>query len=360
MDETRRSIKEKKGIENFGIAKDEIPSFIDDIVQKISNPRRVQIEKKFKSINEFVAILYHFRFVEKLEKSEIANAIGMQVNPFHIHLYNFGWHYSNDYTKNKTLYDREISELLNVLSIAKSNAMKLDILKHPMLGETLFQKKNKIRNYLEKHFTSPEEYIKTMYHLVYIDCLTTVQIVILFNIPYHTIQLRLKTLGYKLNIKEAMQRKKDKKRQDYEKSLRSGKITRLNSRYETLSDSTKTETYARELLDKYAYDYFDSGIYDVLVGVNSIGLLNTKEVDIPVIIHDLVNDKFHKIVIEYNGDPYHDKIRDQEKINLAKVRGWFYISIIEGKNGYSSNNTKVIKRQVRQVCMELKKLVEGK
>ncbi|MGN7175051.1 hypothetical protein [Cytobacillus sp. SAFR-174] len=346
----------KKSLDYFNIPKENIPKFIKSLSNEVSPKRKYQIEKWYETVYDFIGVLYYFRFVEKLEKSEIAHIMGIQVNPLHIHLYNFCWHYSNNFDENTKEYEREKSKLQAVFKKAKTNALKLKESEHPMLIESLNRVKIKKNSYIKLGFRTKDDYIKTFYHLIFIDKLVPKELMVIFNLPYSTIQSRLRNLGFNINIKDAIVKKMENGNQDYEKSIRTGKITRLNSRYRHLSDSTINENYARELLDKYSYEYFDSNVYDFVVGVNNVGLLLQKEVDIPVIICNRRKNKWYKFAIEYNG-PYHSKEKDFTKANIAEERGWIYIAIVEEKNSSASNNRKIIQGWVREVCMEMKRYI---
>ena len=345
-------------IEEFNIQRNIIPNFINEIAQNLSTKRKKPIEKYYKSVFDFVAILYYFRFIEKLEISEIAHVLDFQVQPLHIHLYNFGWHYSKDFEQNNLEYEKEHSKLLNILTKAKIQALKLNVNEHYKLAEAL-NNTNIMKETYNKLGFRKSDYIKTMYHLIFIDELTTVELVVLFKIPYSTMHLRVKRLGFNLKLEEAMIKKKEKKRQNYEKSIRAGKVTRLNSQYENLTDGSKNEEYARQMLAKLAYEYFSSDNYDVVVGVSNIGILSQKELDIPIIIFNKMNNKLYRFALEYNGETYHDEDKDAIKVNIAKEKGWIYISIIEKSNGRESNNSKIIIKKVRGICQKMKKIIDN-
>ncbi|WP_456289291.1 hypothetical protein M1D70_04970 [Paenibacillus sp. AK002] len=342
----------------FNIQKDTIPLIIEDLSNTFSEKRKRQIEKQFKSVYDFVAIIYYFRFIEKLQISEIAHKLEMQVQPLYIHLYNLGWQYSNDFEENSKQFEIERKKLNDEYIEAKINSSNISLNEHEKLKYAINHKSNMRKEvYINLGFASAVEYVRTVYYLVYISRLTTVQLVILFNLPYPTVQLRLRNLGFNLTLDEAMKKKKEKSRQNYERTFRAGKITRLKDRMNNLSDGSKNENYARELIDKLVYEYFDSNIYDIVVGVNNVGLLSSKEIDIPVIIHNRLLDRFFKFAVEYNGEIYHDD--DSDKISIAQNRGWLYLAIKEGLNGRESNNPKIIETKVRQLCVEMRDIIKN-
>jgi len=343
----------KKSLVGLNIPKESLPAELIEKSNNISSQRKSKIEENYSSVFDFIAIIYHLRFIEKLQISEIANTIGMQVEPLHIQLYNLRWHYSNDYKQNNIAYQMERELLLRLCEEAKNNIIYLNLIEHPILK----QSNTKVRDirestYVGMGFISAEEYIKTLYYLIFINELTTVQLSILFDWTFTTTHYRIKKLGFNLNHTDGIAKKTKKKRHNYEKSIRAGKITRLRDQIKNASTGTKNENYARALLANMAYDYFDSNIYDVVVGVNNTGILSAKEVDIPIMIYDRKKDKLFKFSVEYNGEIYHKE--DEDKKNIAKSRGWIYIAIPELQNKRASNNLELIKQKVIQICEIMK------
>jgi hypothetical protein len=351
-------LKNKKNLQSYNISNDLLPMTILDMSIKVSSLRRYKIEENYSSVYDFYGILFYFRFIEKLESSEIANLLGVQVETIHIHFYNLRWHYSKDFEQNNVEYKKEIEFLTTVLNNAKKIAVENEIDQHPKVKEALLKAKGiKSSSYTKLNMNSLEEYIWVLYHLIYIEELTTVQLSILFNLSYSTIAFRVKKLGFNLTHAEGILKKSKNKRHNYEKTERARKVTIIKSQKEHSSTGSKNENYARFLLANFMYDYLDSKVFDIIVGVNNTGILFSNEVDIPLIVHNRLNNKIFKFAIEYNGEIYHEN--DNEKILKSKERGWIYLPIIELKNQRASNSPKIIENLVRNTCEIIKKHVEN-
>ena len=347
----------KKNLQSFNISKETLPTTLIEMSEKVTGTRKYKIEENYETVYDFFGIIYYFRFIEKLESSEIADILGIQVEPLHIHLYNLRWHYSKVYEKNYEEFENEKKVLNEVYKKTKDLACKLDLDSHPKIRESLLKsRKVSESSYVKLNFDSLEDYIKTFYHLIYIDDLTSVQLSILFDLTYTTVHYRLKKLGFNLNHAEGIVKKRKNNRHNYEKTERAKKITTIKNQVTNSSTGSKNENYARFLLANFLYDYFDSKVFDIVVGVNNTGILLSREVDIPLMIHNRDKNILYKFAVEYNGEIFHEN--DKEKIEITRERGWIYIPILEQVNNRASNNPKIIEKLVRDICEKIKKYVE--
>jgi hypothetical protein len=347
-------------IGDFNIDTNSIPQEVKDFYNSLSERRKTQLGKKFVSAYDFFIVLYHLRFVEKLEKSEIAEK--MRIVNIHEHLYNFAWNYSHDYAENKILSEKESAKLKGDLAEAKEKSLSLDENENQnsKLKEAL-RKVKSIRNnlFLDLGFNTGEEYIRTIYYLIFIKHLSTPKLVRLFNITISSAHDRLRALGFHLNHEDGIKNKKEQKTQNYEVSLRGGKITRAKSQRKHFSiGSSKNEDYFRRQLSDIIYEgYIDSKKYEVIVGLNNIGILGTLEIDIPTIVYDVAKNQIHRFAIEYNAGYFHTNEEDMNKKALAESKGWHYLAILD-KSKYS-NNPDLLDPIVRETCEKIQKIIIG-
>jgi predicted DNA-binding protein YlxM (UPF0122 family) len=86
----------------------------------------------------------------------------------------------------------------------------------------------------------------------------------------------------------------------------------------------------RELIKHHLVTKLDDfkGI-EIITGYNEYGVLDTLEIDIPIII--FYNNKILKLAIEYDGDYWHNNEDDLIKEELLNKRNWQLIRIVETK-----------------------------
>jgi len=97
--------------------------------------------------------------------------------------------------------------------------------------------------------------------------------------------------------------------------------------------------------------------YEIIVGYNEYGILLDKEVDIPIIIIDNEENKFHKFAIEYNGDYFH-KYRqsgDILKENRLTNNGWNLYYIEHPDNTDYTNIEEQVKRVIECIFRKIYK-----
>lgn len=109
---------------DFKIDITRFPEDLSLISESVPQIRKTRIEQKYNSYFDFLAILYNFRFVEKLSSNEIAEKMGLPVVDVHIHLYNLRWNYSDDYIKNKAQFQNDFLRYSSLLEVAKKNLFK--------------------------------------------------------------------------------------------------------------------------------------------------------------------------------------------------------------------------------------------
>ncbi|GEM_PF-1703827 len=350
-----------KSLSDFNISLSDLHSDVFEIANNVSLKAEKVLKREYLSALDCYGIFYYFRFIEKIENSEIAERLNLDVENVHHRLYSLGWHYSKIYSENKKMHDEEFEVLREKLKMAIELSKNLNKAKIPIL-KTALDNKNKLNKntFNTLGFNSSEEYIRTFYYLFHVDRITSIQIAILFDIPKTTVNYRLKKLGFNLTYEESIKRKKESKRQNYERTFRNAKVSRAKDQVKNNSSGTKNENYARTLLASFLYDYFSSEIFDIVVGVNTTGVLGTKEADIPIFIYNRESRNLYKFVVEYNGAYFHTDEEDEVKKKVASNRGWTYISLIEENNNRFSNSHKLIELAVREVCNKINNNVVNK
>lgn len=347
-------------LSNFRIDPNNIPIEVENKYQSLSNSSKQKLEKHYGSARNFLAVLYHLWFVEKLEKNEIAAKF--QVNPVNIHmqLYNFSWYYSHDYSENKLIFEDTFKKSQGVLLEAKSASQLLDINLHRKLQNALdnIQRINP-KTYQHLGIKTKEEYIRLIYYLIYEKHFSPKMLIPLFNLKLGAINLRLKTLGFNASHEEGIAGKKERKSQNYETSIRSGKKTRAKEQLKNFSTGSKNQDYIRTQLANYIYDYFNSKRYEAIIGVSNTGILGSLEIDIPVIIYNIEERQIWRFAIEYNGDYFHSEKRDKSKRILAENKGWYYLEIIEQSSAGYSNKPQLLDPYVHELCKKIKEFVEA-
>lgn len=354
----------KININDFNINLDNIPQEVKEKYLSLPSISKAQMKRIYGSAYDFLVVLYHLQFVEKLEKSDIAARLG--VNPVNIHtqLYNFSWSYSQDYNENKSLFEQDIKYLRGELAEARTKSKFLDVNapEYDKLKKALILTgKNQIgkKTYLALDFKTAEEYTRTLYYLIYIQKIAVIKLIPVLNLSFGTLQNQIKNLGLNSTHKVGMANKKERKSQNYEKSIRSGKKTRAKEQLKNFSTGSKNQDYVRSQLVNFIYDYLDSKKYEIIVGMSDTGILGSLEIDIPIMVYDVEEKQIYRFAVEYNGDYFHSVERDENKKILAEKKGWFYLEVIETSSAGYSNNPNLLDSIVHTLCQDIKGLVES-
>lgn len=337
-----------------------IPKDIDDISKSLPKIRKIRLENTYASMYDFLVILYYFRFVEKLSNREISEKLNLQVVDIHLHLYDLGWHYSENYEENKTCFEEELAKFKDLLEEAKKESYLIDINEKVKLKEAINKVKSiSKKSYLNLGFKTGEEYARVFYYLKFIKNMSAKELEILFNLTYCTIHYRLRALGFNQSHEEGIGAKKNRGSQNYPKSISAGKKTRIKALKDTFTNgSSKNQEYIRAQIPNTIVNFLDNSEYEVIVGLSNTGILGSLEIDIPIVIYNPKNDMLFRFAIEYNSSYYHNKEGDNFKRILATKKGWYYIPVIELSNGRFSNNRKLLDDEVNKICLTIKRKVE--
>jgi len=339
-------------IEDFNIDISVIPQDVKDLYNSWSKIRKSTLGY------DFIIILYYLRFVEKLEKSEIAQKMGAQVVNIHERLYDVAWNYSNDYAENKILSENDLIKLQGDLVEAKEKSRLLDENEHIKLKGAIQKVKNvREKLYLSLGFKTGEEYIRTIYYLIQFKYFSPKNLARLFNMTIGVVHSRLQALGLNVSHDEGIRIKKEQKTQNYSGSLSSGKITRAKSQFRNFSTGSKNEDYFRRQLSNMIYQYIDNEKYEVVVGLSNTGILGALEIDIPIMIYDVTKNTVYRFALEYNGNYFHTDKEDMSKEILSESKGWRYLNIVESSNNPYSNNQKLLDPIIRETCEKIKEII---
>ena len=320
------------------------------------------IPPNYKSVYDYIAILFYYHFVEKLENREIAELLNVAPNNLIQRMYNYGWHYSKDYDINKELREAELKKLFKKLEDAKRaihtiNFEEFDLYKK--MKQCDYYQKMRKKTWQIGEFKNKEEYLKSIFYFTQIseEKWSSREMATVFNVRVNTMQLRLENLGISYTLEEALEHKKTKNAQNYGATVRAGKVTRMKALRASATSGSMTECNFRDELSLVIYDYFYEDFYEVIVGTNTVGIIDGKEIDIPVIVINNLQGTYVKIAIEYNGETYHQK-EDTKKKKLLKKNDWIYYEVIEKNNDGSHRGIKYIKEKARNTAMELKEIVK--
>lgn len=353
-------MKEVLSLESLGISY-EFPEEINILASEHKSAN--SIPKEYPSVYDYIAILFYYHFVEKLENREIAEIIDVAPTNVIQRLYDYGWHYSKDYDINKELHEKELKILNEKFELAKQKVSKINFEKYDLYRSVKLSQyyiRMRKRTWDIGGCKNKEEFLKYMFYFTQIseEKLSPKEMAWIFGIRVNAIQRRLEQLGIGLSYDEAIENKKQRGTQDYGATMRAGKATRIKALRKSATSGSMNECYFRDELSLVIYDYFYEDYYEVVIGTNAVGIIKDKEIDIPVIVFNSSNGACIKIAVEYNGEEYH-KEEDIKKLKLLKESNWIYYEVIERNNDGSHRGIKFIKEKARETAKELKIIVEN-
>ena len=354
------TMKEVLSLESLGISY-EFPEEINILASEHKSAN--SIPKEYPSVYDYIAILFYYRFVEKLENREIAEILDVAPTNVLLRLYDYGWHYNKDYDINKELHEKELKVLNEKFQVAKQEIFRINFEKYDLYRSVKLSQyyiRMRKRTWDIGGCKNKEEFLKYMFYFTQIskEKLSPKEMAWIFGIRVNAIQRRLEQLGIGLSYDEAMENKKQRGTQDYGATMRAGKATRIKALQKSATSGSMNECYFRDELSLVIYDYFYEDYYEVVIGTNAVGIIKDKEIDIPVIVFNSSNGACIKIAVEYNGEEYH-KEEDIKKLKLLKESNWIYYEVIERNNDGSHRGIKFIKEKAREAAKELKVIVEN-
>lgn len=126
------------------------------------------------------------------------------------------------------------------------------------------------------------------------------------------------------------------------------------SRAKNFSRSSKQDMF-RELIKHHAQNLLNEyRDIEIITGYNEYSILDTLEIDIPIII--FYKEKVIKLAIEYDGDYWHEnRENDIEKDKLLKEKKWNLIRVEE--LGNKGNNLVLLETKAKNVINEIIKYI---
>lgn len=347
-------------IEKLNIDINTIP---EAVIKQANEFKSIYRDEKFGSSFDYVIVMYKWHFIDKLERSEIADLVHTAPNNIHTWLYNLRWNYSNDYAINTQKHQEECAKLDKILEETKKEIKNINfnqfkkyksILLHPRY-RTMRKRTWSVRN-----IASKEEYIKILYYLCEIreERLSSREMAVLFGLQIQTLQDRVAMFDMALTFDEGIENKKIKKSQNYVNTISAGKRTRKKALANSPTSGSRNEQIFREDLALVIDTYFVEDYYEVIVGLNNIGVLKGKEIDIPVIIYNNRTDKYVKIAVEYNGETYHQD--DTKKIKLLNEKEWVYFPVLETSSDLSHSTLDFLMSRAHIVASKIREIVLSK
>jgi hypothetical protein len=348
-------------IRDYAIDPSTIPSEIDDIFQSFTQRRKDELARHYGSAYDFLVILYHLRFVQKLEYRVIASRLGMQIDDLYTHFYNLGWYFSSDFSENKMIYERTLTLWREALARAMRDAPGLDPEKHSRLKVAL-ERSQKVykKSYEDFNFSSAEEYARVLYYLLYIEKLSPVSISHLFNLAYRTACNKIKKLGLSVSREEVEPRKKLRRSQGAKSKPSDSQNRRLTAQLRKHSAvASQNVEYVRSQILELISGSIDSDKYEIVVGQSIIGLLGSLEIDIPVIVHDIEYDRYHRIDVEYNSNFFHTIEPNTEIENVVHNNVLKLKSIFEDPSESTMNKQEILDSLSHELCQGINSKLEG-
>ncbi len=350
-------MSKKINIADFNIDMGKVPQAdIRDKCNLFSKKHLTFLRNKYGSEYEFLVLLYHLHFVEQLQREEIAQKLDCRIPNIHHQLYELGWDHSPDYSENKILYQEALAKLRNDVEIARKTSRLLDMSQNDGLKEVLEKAKDVRESWLvDLGFASKEEYARTLYYMRFrMGYDRPRRFIHLFRRSISSVSHNLRILGLNNSYEEGMRIKE----QDYEKSIRNGKITTTKHQFRSFSHGAKNQDYFRSQLSKVIYRYFPSQKYEAIIGFSDSGILGRGlEIDIPVVIYDVNKKAFHRFAIEYGAKHWHSGERDTNKKTLCESKGWHFIEVFEDSVGSVSNKPELLDPVIRDVCLKIEKII---
>jgi len=340
----------KLQIHGFDMDADQIP--MKDIEAKyntLSKKRKYFFKQKFDADYDFLILLYHLKFIKRFGNREIAKILGYKnaVNVYLL-LYDLGWDHPSDNIDNNTLQKaRDASASLDAHA-TQHGKLKVSIEKAITINNS---------SYLNLGFKSSEEYARVYYYLTDIEKLSPTEISHFFNLTLSMTQHHIKYLGLNKTRAEGMADKKRRGSHDYGEGGRAANITRRKAQYKNFAPtSSSNEEYFRRQLSDVIYSHFDPKEFEIVVGVNNLGII-TREVDIPVLIYKPKQNELFRFAIEYKDPRVHVPQKDLERENFLTQKGWNYLEVIDIPE--YSNNRYLFDDKVDEVCSYIASFIDA-
>lgn len=363
-------------INDFNVDKNLIDEDLTLWIEFYNNTTSERMKKsllrEFKSVDDYIYILYWLRFYRKMGYDEIGKLIKPLSKASHnlayTLYYGLNWNYSYNFSDVKENFVKE-AQLLSGLKDKVSNE---NIRTLSFTVEQEYEYKNVFKHYksikknksLRKElytnigYYSLEDCFRAFYYLINICNLSTYQIAKIYGISHSTMTFKLKDLGLLADHETAMKNAVLFNRRNYENTLSTGRKTMSKSLLINGNIGSNSENLVRNIFASYLINYIDTETYEVIVGINNRNIIAPKEVDIPVIIINAENNHFYKFAIEFNGDTYHkDEEKDLIKKKQLEDKNWIFYSIWQYGSTKTQREKGEIEAQIKDICSNIKNVL---
>lgn len=322
-----------------------------------SNSTLPKVLKKWGSVESYVDILYWLKFKKKLSYTEMINLTGDKNIPQYYFYASFGWHYStNNFEECMKLFEADKTRL----AVIANDAAKLSDSEMTPEHKAFLKDAPPISRTTYKNFGYTDSYslTKDLYYFLIVAQLSVKEISILLNKTLAVTKRTLKIINLRLTINEAQQRASTNGNRNYTRIFETGKKAIINQIFETGLTGSNAENICRTKLNMILSDYLDINIFEYIVGVGNRTIIHPYEVDIPVVVLNKKRGSVYKFAIEFNGDIWHAKSKEQvdkdkQKESFLKQQKWIYIPIDYTSNSKTDVNSEHFNSQLSEVCLKI-------
>lgn len=364
-------------IEDLGVKKADIKvdltsyiNYLDNYIKNSNNTKPSNnLFKQFNSIDDYIYILYYLKFEQNLSYIEIGAKLYPEIKHKLVKVCseysNLGLNYSSNFDECKEVFFNNIQrfnvikEKSYTIDLNSFNLSEIEYIEYCQLLEkcnSSLSKKGVTDYCLKSRFNTVEGYFKAMYYYVRICKLSSLEIGIILNTSRSGTQARLSALGLLMDRKTSQKNAN----RNYVSTISTGRQTMINNTVNTGVFGSNIENVVRNEFALYLSKYIKRENYEVVVGINNQTIIAPKEIDIPIIIIDTLENKVFKFAIELNGYCFHeDNERELRKKESLKNKGWVYYTIWQLSDTKKQREFGEIEQQVTEICIKIKNILNG-
>lgn len=350
---------------DLGITSDDINVDLNSYYQKIYANKALasNIQRSWKSVEEYVNILYYLKFVKKLDYSEMGRLVGKKnFGSFYCNN-NLGWHYNTNNFEECVQLHREYMDRLK----REKDDYKEDLPEFldDHYTKWYIQVRGNLSNAVIKHmgFSSEKELLKQIYYLFVIKEMSVQDLAYLYERPTATVRGLIRKIGLSLGLKGAQQRAVKSGKRNYKQVNETGRKTMIDNMLKTGLIGSKAENVCRTMLDNIFGELFSTS-YEIIVGINTRNIIAPKEIDIPIVIFNKKTGNVYKIAVEVDGICWHDSERIKVKDGNKKIQilrnGWSVMKFEYSGKSNEYYDTEFFKEQVKTLGEKIYQFVVKK
>jgi len=330
--------EEKISMKTYGIVEDEILDDLTEYYKKIYNNKKqkIQIERKYKSVEDYVNILYWIKFIKKMNYREMGELTGNYNFYQRYSNSTFFWHYDTDsLAECERMYKEELKILQDKQFRAHNYSEKNMPSKYFDYINNILPEKN--LQLLAKCYGHNDvlTFIKEIYYLRFIENFTTTEFRILYDKSGKAINSMLRNLNCNPSMQESQANVVKRGRRNYAKSFITRRENHINNVLTTGLMGSNEENICRLMINDKLIELIGSSTYEIVVGVSNRTIIAPYEIDIPVIIINKKNHTIIKYAVDYNGDVWHRNRKNADKYKELQLKNsvgntllWNFIQIM--------------------------------